>query len=149
MDDNRLKLAAMDADDLAIISAHLQDAVLRVGDMTWRPAERRFAAVINRFDWEHGIARGKGPWRRRRAGLSFDRVMSAQVRRLRSDTAEAVLSLLAIEFEPAEAPGGTITLQFAGGGGVRLDVECIEARLTDLGPAWETPSRPEHDLEGR
>ena len=148
MDDNRLKLAAMDADDLAIISAHLQDAVLRVGDMTWRPAERRFVAVINRFDWEHCIARGKGPWRRRRAGLSFDRVMSAQIRRLRSDSADAVLSLLAIEFEAGEAPGGAITLQFAGGGGVRLDVECIEARLTDLGPAWETPSRPEHDLEG-
>ena len=148
MSDDQLKLAALDADDLEVISAHLQDAVLRIGDMTWLPAEHRFAAVLNRFDWEHGISRDKGPWRRRQTGFSFDRVLNAQVRNLRTDQPEAVLELLAVEFEPGDPPGGTVILQFAGGGAVRLQLECIEARLSDLGPIWETVSRPEHEDAG-
>ena len=148
MNDDRLKLVALDADDLEVISVHLQDAVLKIGDMTWLPAEHRFAAVLNRFDWEHGITRKAGPWRRRRSGLSFDRAQAAQIKNLRTDQADAVLELLAIEFEPADPPGGTVILQFAGGGAVRLQVECIEARFSDLGPAWETVSRPEHDSVG-
>jgi hypothetical protein len=146
MADDPLKLAALDAEDLSVFSALLQDAVFKVGDMAWRPAERRFAAVVNRFDWGHGHDRRKGPWRRRQAGLSFDRVMSARLRNIRADASDAVLSLLAVEFEPGEAPGGTVTLHFSGGGAVGLEVECIEARLADLGPAWETANRPDHDL---
>ncbi len=147
MTDDRLKLAALDADDLAVISAHLQDAVLKVGDMTWLPGERRFAAVLNRFDWEHELSAEKGPWRRRQAGLSFDRVMGAQIKQLRTDQPDIVLELLAIEFEADDPPGGTVIFQFAAGGAVRLQVECIEARLSDIGPEWETVSRPEHEDE--
>jgi len=147
MADERLKLAALDQDDLGVISVHLQDAVMKVGDMAWLPAEGRFAAVLNRFDWEHGVRSERGPWRRRRVGLSFDRVAAAQIRAIRTRAANAVLELLAIEFEPAEPPGGTVTLVFAGGAAVRLTVECIEARLADLGPAWETRSRPGHPLD--
>jgi len=147
MSDDRLKLAALDAEDLAVISAHLQDAVLKVEDMMWLPREHRFAAVVNRFDWEHGRSRRRGPWRRQRTGLSFERVMAAQVSRVRMTAGDAVLSILAIGFEPAEPPGGTVTLHFSGGAAVRLTVECIEARLADLGPAWKTASRPRHDVE--
>ena len=147
MRETGLKLGALDAEDLAVLSSHLQDAVLKVGDMTYRPAEQRFAAVVNRFDWMHGASRDKGPFRRRRSGLSFERVTGVKFRNIRRGADDAVLNLLAVSFEETDAPGGHIDLVFAGGGAVRLTVECIEGRLSDLGPEWETPSRPAHDLE--
>ena len=55
-----------------------------------------------------------------------------------------MLELLALRFRTGDAPGGTIEMCFAGGGGVRLEVECIEIRLADLGAAWATSSKPDH-----
>ena len=79
------------------------------------------------------------------AALTFDRVLSVQTSRIRRDRPEAVLELLAIAFEPGEAPAGSVTLHFAGGGAIRLSVECIEAHLADLGTAWATRLKPSHD----
>jgi len=142
-----LKLTALDAQDLEVISSHLQDAVLLVGDMRYLAGENRFAAVLNRFDWE-GVVNGAGDYGRRRTGLHFDRVISAKTSNIRQGAGDAVLSLLAIKFEPTDEPSGYITLVFSGGGAIRLEVECIEAAMADLGPAWPTPSRPRHDLGG-
>ena len=145
-----LKLIALDADDLAIISAHLQDAVLKMGDLAFLPREKRFAAVANRFDWMHAIENGgaKGKrYARRRVALRFERVLGAQVQGLDLKSTVAVAELLAIRFEPGEAPQGLVTLEFSGGGAIRLNVECIEAELRDLGPAWEAKSRPQHPEE--
>jgi hypothetical protein len=142
-----LKLIALDAEDLAIISAHLQDAVLKVGDLAFLPREKRFAAIANRFDWldalENEAVREKH-YARRRAALRFERVLGAQVQGLDLKNKGAVTELLAVSFEPGEPPAGHVTLQFADGGAVRLNVECIEAELRDLGPAWEARSRPRH-----
>ncbi len=147
-----LKLIALDAEDLAIISAHLQDAVLKVGDLAFLPRERRFAAVANRFDWIDAIAketRAKDKrYERRRAALRFERVLRAQVHGIDQKNKSAVASLLAISFEPGELPAGRITLQFADGGAIRLDVECIEAELRDLGPAWQALAKPQHPAVG-
>jgi hypothetical protein len=145
-----LKLIAFDADDLAVISANLQDAVLTVGDIAYLPRQRRFAAVANRFDWADALKDGKaGPnqYVRRQAALRFERVLGAKVQGIDLDRKGAVLCLLAIGFEPGEAsdsPGGHVTLAFADGGAIRLEVECIEAELKDLGPAWGTRSMPQH-----
>lgn len=142
-----LKLIALDAEDLTVLSAHLQDAVLRVSEMTFLKGERRFAAVLNRFDWEQGQTAGrarKSSFVRRRSGLRFERVLGAQVSGLDLSNKDAVLSLLAVQFEPGEEPGGTVTLAFSGGSAIRLQVECIEAELKDLGAAWSTTRRPEH-----
>jgi hypothetical protein len=139
-----LKLVALDADDLAVISAHLQDAVLKVSDLAYLPRERRFALVARRFDWETPTREGP---QRRLAGLHFDRVLSARTRGLDRADQGAVLSLLAVTFEPGEAPSGAVTLVFAGGGAVRLEVECIEAQMRDLGAAWRASGRPSHDLD--
>lgn len=145
-----LKLIALDADDLAIISAHLQDAVLKMSDLAFLPREKRFAAIANRFDWmdaiENGGAEGKG-YARRRAALRFERVLAAQVQGLDLKNKAAVAELLAIRFEPGDRPQGQVTLDFAGGGAIRLNVECIEAELRDLGPAWEAKGRPQHPEE--
>ncbi len=143
-----LKLVALDQDDLKILSAHLQDAVLRLADMVYMPAERHFAAVVNRFDWlaaENGDGK-HSDLRRCRCALRFDRVKRAQVQKIRPSEPFAVAELLAITFEELEAPAGYITLHFAGGGGVRLEVECIEAELHDVGHAWRASTRPEHKV---
>lgn len=138
-----LKLAALDAEDLAVVSAHLQDAILRADDLAWLPAEHRFVLVARRFDW--AVAPGEPP-RRRLAGLHFERVLAVKTRGITPGAASGeTLSLLAITFEETQAPSGTATLVFSGGGAIRLDLECVEVRLKDLGPVWEADGRPDHE----
>jgi hypothetical protein len=141
-----LKLIALDAEDLAVISAHLQDAVLKVGDLVYLPKEKRFAGVANRFDWADALKGGKdrNAFARRRTALRFERVLGAKVSGIDLKNGGAVLSLLAISFEPKEVPGGDVVLQFAEGRAIRLQVEVIEAELKDLGPVWQAKSRPQH-----
>ena len=138
-----LKLLALDPEDLKVLSCHLQDAVIRVGDMAYLKPEMRFAALANRFDWERA-AQTDGSYHRRRAGMRFERVTAAQVQGIDLGQKDVVLVLLALTFEPAEEPSGTLTLQFAGGVAIRLQVECIEAELRDLGAAWATRRKPLH-----
>ena len=111
--------------------------------MAYIKNEMRFAALASRFDWEYATS-STHEFQRRRSGVRFERVSGAQVQGIDLKQKDAVLSLLAITFEPAELPSGTLTLHFAGGGAVRLLVECIEAELRDLGAAWSTQVRPEH-----
>jgi hypothetical protein len=145
-----LKLIALDSEDLAVLSTHMQDAVLRVGDMAFLKGEQRFAAIANRFDWDE-VCQAKGKdcaMQRRRTGLRFERVTAAQLQGIDRADANRVLSLLAIAFEPTDEPRGFITLHFSGGAAVRLDVECIEGELKDLGAAWATRAMPIHGPNG-
>jgi hypothetical protein len=137
-----LKLVALDQEDLAIVSAHLQDAIVRTGDLTFLCKEKRFVLVGRRFDWEAGP---NEPPRRRLTGLHFERVKSVRARGIDRSNPEAVLSLLAITFEETDNPSGTATLIFAEGGAIQLDLECIELQMKDLGPVWEAESRPSHE----
>jgi hypothetical protein len=139
-----LKLIALDEEDLSVLSSLLQDAVLRVADMAYLPKQKRFAAALNRFDWENAAKEGGKEYRRRRAALRFDRVFGAKLKNLQPRASNRVLSLLAIAFAPNEAPGGTLTLTFSGDASIQLEVECIEAELRDLGPVWRTRSKPQH-----
>lgn len=141
-----LKLIALDAEDLSVLSAHLQDAVLRVGDLAYLKGERRFAMVANRFDWA-AAAGGSGELVRRRSGLRFEQVLGAQIQGLDPASGDRCLELLAVSFAPLgeETPEGYVTLTFAGGAGIRLHVECIEAELKDLGAAWATARCPSHE----
>jgi hypothetical protein len=143
---SRETLAAEDAEDLDVISAKLQDAVARVGDLVWLPKQRRFAGLFNRFKWEN--ARKDGDVRVR-AGLHFDAVLAVQSHNVMRGASDAVVSLLAIRFTPAggEDPGGTVHLEFAGGGGIRLVVECIDAGLADVSGDWAARGRPDHEVE--
>ena len=126
------KLIALDADDLAVISAHVQDAAVRVADIIWRQGEKRLVVGMLRLDWEQTLAGETSP-RRLIAALRFDRVLSCKSRNIDLDTPQAALELVGIEFHPGEAPGGSALLLFAQDGALRLDVECLECELTDLG----------------
>jgi hypothetical protein len=142
-----LKLIALDEDDLKVLSANLQDAILTVEDMTFLPKERRFAAVMKRFNWlgadEKRGGNGSG-YERRACALRFENVKHAQLRNLALDRPGDALELLAIAFEPSDPPSGLVTLIFAGQAAIRLHVDCIEAELRDLGPCWLTSCRPSH-----
>jgi hypothetical protein len=145
-----LKLIALDKEDLEIVSAQLQDSVLRVADMTYQPRARRFVLILNRFDWANALESGsdrKGPFMRHRAALRFENVSAVQSQLIAGDARDKVLSLLAIRFEEAEPPSGTILLIFAAGAGIRLRVDCVEVELRDLGASWTTASQPHHDME--
>ena len=136
-----LKLVAMDRDDLEVVSTHLQDALVSVGDVHWRPGERRLALGFDRFDWESSL---NSQFQRRRTVLRFDRVNSFKCRNINCGDKTKMLNLLAVEFDETDPPGGTVTLTFSGGGALRLEVECLECELVDLGPVWETTCCPRH-----
>jgi len=142
---DQLKFVVLDAEDLAVASAHLQDAVLKVCDVVWRPQEKRLVLGLNRFDWESAQEQH---FRRRRCALRFERVLSCKCKHVDPAGKDAVLNLLAVEFEPGDPPAGMVKLTFYGDKVVRLEVECLEHELDDLGPTWTTSSCPMHlDLE--
>ena len=138
-----LRLVALDMEDIAVVSTHVQDSVVKVGDIMWRPAEKRAIIVLNRFDWEAAVS-GQPEYRRRRAALRFERVKSCKCRDLSPGHPDEVLNLLAVEFTETDAPGGVVTLTFSGGPALRLEVECLEAELADLGPTWTAGKCPAH-----
>jgi len=128
-----LKLIALDADDLSVISAHVQEARVQIADIVWRQDEKRLVIGMNRLDWEQALA-GESTPRRLVAALRFDRVLACKSRNIDPATTEAALELVGIEFYPGHDPGGSALLMFSDGGALRLDVECLECELTDLGP---------------
>lgn len=145
-----LKLNALDTDDLAILSANLQDAVITMSDMSFLDKQHQFIMVLNRFDWKDALEPERiegAPYKRHRTGLQIGRVQSVRQQNLKPANSEDVIALLAIEFEEADAPSGSIKLQFAGGGVIQLNVECIEARMSDMGDTWETGNLPNHEEE--
>jgi hypothetical protein len=138
-----LKFVALDQEDLEVISAHLQDATVKVADVLWRPEEKRLVIALCRFDWLS--AEGERPeFRRCRSVLRFERVSACKCRHLNPAGKGAILNLLAVEFEPTDTPSGVVLLTFSGGGALRLEVECLEAALVDLGPTWTVECRPAH-----
>jgi hypothetical protein len=129
---DQLKLIALDADDLSVISAHVQDAHVQTSDIVWRQDEKRLVVGMNRLDWEQTLSGGTRP-RRLIAALRFDRVLACKSRNIDLEQPQATLELVGIEFHPGASPSGSALLLFNHGGALRLDVECLECELTDLG----------------
>lgn len=107
-----LKLVALDGDDLAVVSTHLQDAIGSIGDVHWRPKEKRLLIALARFDWE-GSLNDNPQFKRRKAALRFERVNSIKCRNLDCTDKVAKLNLLAIEFDEVDPPSGVVTLTFS------------------------------------
>jgi hypothetical protein len=147
---DQLKFVVLDEEDLEVVSTHLQDAVAKVADVLWLRDEKRLVLALNRFDWESAQSakpEDKPEYRRRRTALRFERVMSCKCRDVNPAGKDAVLNLLAVEFSETEAPSGVVTITFSGGPALRLEVECLEAELADLGPTWTTAACPVHAVE--
>lgn len=141
-----LKLVALDQDDIGVVSTHLQDAVLKISDVIWLPQEKRLVLGLNRFDWE--ACGCEDPcYKRRRTALRFERVNAFRCRNVNPVAKDAVLNLLAVEYAETDAPAGVVTLIFSGGAALRLEVECLECELADLGPTWDARARPVHEID--
>jgi hypothetical protein len=129
----------------------VQDALVRVADVFWQPREHRFVMALNRFDWMSAVdARPvqKADYRRCRTALRFERVISCKCRNLDQSNKDTRLNLLAVEFAERDAPAGVVTMTFSGGGVIRLEVECLEAELADLGEVFVADGCPDH-FDGR
>lgn len=139
MADRPLRLAAEDADDLQIMSAALQDAVVKVGDISFDARARRLTLTVNRYRWEERIPQ------RVRSALSLESVLGVRSRRVRFDEPDRVASILAVEFEPDdEPPSGSIQIRLSGGGDISAVVECVDALLLDVSPPWPASAKPRH-----
>jgi hypothetical protein len=137
-----IKFFALDKDDLAVVSTHLQEAEVKIADVHWRPQEKRLVLGVDRFDWIAATAETP-ELRRCRSALRFERVLACKCRHVDpAANKDGILTLLAVEFEETTAPAGVVTLFFAGGPVLRLEVECLEAELADLGPSWTAVAGP-------
>src|SRR5258708_11351896 len=138
-----VKFVALDRDDVEVVSAHLQDALVKVADVMWRPQERRLVVALSRFDWLS--AEGTKPELRRcRAALRFERVKCCKCRNVNPAGKDAVLNLLAVEFCETDAPAGIVNLIFSGGRTLRLHVRCLVAQAGGLWPSCPAARRPRH-----
>lgn len=141
-----LRLVALDEQDLQIVSAHVQDAVTKVGEVHYSAADKQLVIPINRYAWEKKRRLFSRRGERRRSVLHFNRVLSVRTSGIDQAKKSDVLSLLAIEFAETDAPAGEMVLIFAGGAAMSLQVEVIEVQLADLGGAWEAAARPRHGV---
>lgn len=139
-----LKLRAEDTEDLLVISACLQDALVPVRDLAYIPEERTFLLIANRFRWENGVrpAPGEAGLERTLCGITFSEVTAVSYSGFRRSENGRILSLLAIRVE-----NGKVHLEFSGGAAIRLEVACILCHAKDVGEPWPTPWQPRHDLD--
>ncbi len=134
-----LRLAAKDTEDLKVISAHMQDALVRLADIRYLARPRQFAFVANRFAWEE-----QPKSERRRTGVHFEHVLGVKQHGIVAQAKDAVLSLLAMTFEPGPEPSGVVVLTFSANCTMRLNVEYLDLQMKDLGGAWATDLTPYH-----
>jgi hypothetical protein len=138
-----LKLLAEDADGLGVIASAVQDGLVKPGDIKFDVRSRTFGLEINRFQWER--AGKRMPFFRTRAVLAFAGVQNVRSRAVSKDV-DVVHSLMDVRFEPAaEPPGGVVTIVFSGQTQIQLTVECLDVTLADIGPAWPTRRKPDHE----
>ena len=144
-----LRLLAEEAEDLEVISAAVQDAVVKAENLNYEARIRRFSLELNRYRWEEGVDKRRDG-ERVRALLAFDGVLGVKTRAVTKADPELILSLLQVTFTPdEEPPGGTVTLLFAGDGEIALKVEALDATLLDSDYVWSTRNTPSHERRKR
>lgn len=140
-----LNLGAFDLEDLQVLSSLVQDAVFPVTEMAWRPRERQFALLLNRFRWEDAGRERHGA-ERVRSVLAVDHVLKVSSQGIDRGDKDTILSVLTVEFEPGEDGTGHVLLTLAGDGAIRLAVEALEVTLKDVTRPYKAPSgrAPDH-----
>ncbi|RKQ71338.1 DUF2948 family protein [Litorimonas taeanensis] len=135
-----LRLKADTVEDLNLVSGAVQDSILRVAGIVYDAQKRSLTLGLQRLRRE---AKGKT---RIFSGLRFDSVLSLKSTGIERSNDNAFLVLLSLNFVEGDAPGGTLLLEFAGGGRLMAELECLDAVLLDQGEAWPAKSTPKHDL---
>ena len=139
-----LKLIANSNDDLRVISAHLQDAIVLPSDIAHLKKNRIFLIQLNRFMWEDvekGVFRKN---KRIRTILKFDNVVSVFSKNINSKDKERFLDFLAIETSILPDKYYEIKLIFSGDSVIKIRSEVIEVTLDDQGSSWESKTKPNH-----
>lgn len=155
-----LKVIARDAEDLAVVAACLQDALIPLNEMRYLPQERRFIMVANRFRWERAAKGGEeaaaqgdasfeseedfGALQRTNSGICIDRVLAVRSRDIDRSKPDDFLSVLSVQLD-----GNKLSFLFAGGGVIQIEIEALALYLSDLGKAWPTQWQPEHAADGK
>ena len=134
-----LKLLAQDVEDLTVIAAAVQDSVGKIGDIRFEAAQRRLTIGLNRYRWEDDKPE------RVRCLIQIGSVLAVKSRRLRRTARDAIVEVLSLDFEPEMPPGGCLTVTYAGGGDLRIEVECIDVILADVSEPWPTKATPDHE----
>ncbi|USG62049.1 DUF2948 family protein [Sneathiella marina] len=144
---NGLKLIATDADELGILSAALEGTITSPGEMSFLRAQRSFTLMGSRFMWEEVTRKPLDSelQSRIRSGLLFSDVLSVRSHGISQDFPKEILELLTVGFTENGSTSAEIRLNFAGGGAVSMDVECVNVTLTDTGEAWPTKHKPIHE----
>ncbi len=135
----KLKLTALDADDLGVISAAVQDSLVAIRDCAHFPDEKRFVLLINRFCWEADPGVDSQYWRTHSA-LVFNEVAAVHHHKIPLETPDRVLDLLSVELENDRS----VTLRFAAERAIRLEIGRLACHLGDVGEPWPTPWKPAH-----
>lgn len=147
-----IRLRAEDEEDLKVVSACLQDAIVPIGEMCFLPDDKRFVLVVNRFKWETcDKPRDDGftadddaqfPYERTHCGVRFEGVTAVKARGIDLKDRGQILELLSLE----HVEGG-VALHFAGGGCIRLEGPRWHCVVEDLGDPWPTTCKPCHPID--
>jgi hypothetical protein len=141
-----LKLLATSDEDLRVIAAHLQDAIVSVKDTANLKKNRIFIIQLNRFMWEDvekGVFRKN---KRTRTVLKFDNVISVFSKNINAKKDKIFLDFLTIESNLLPDKSYEIKLIFSGDSVIKIKTEVIDVTLDDQGSPWETNTQPKHDF---
>jgi hypothetical protein len=141
-----LKLSALDGDDLAVISAAVQDALVAVRDCAHFKDERRFVLLLNRFRWEADPTID-APYSRTHSALVFNEVRAVRHHNIPLHEPDRMLELLAVALDAKPDDGGAVTLRFAADRAIRLEIARLACHLGDVGEPWPTPWKPAHPVD--
>jgi len=139
--EDKLQLSALDADDLGVISAAVQDSLVAVRDCALLPEDRRFVLLLNRFRWE-GDATLEAKYWRTHSALVFNEVSKVHHHKIPRDRPDRVLDLLSVALEN----DGSVILRFAADRSIRLEIDRLACHLGDVGEPWPTPWKPAHPV---
>lgn len=140
--ENKLHLSALDAEDLGVVSAAVQDSLVAVRDCAWFAGEKRFVLLLNRFAWEADPGVETRYWRTHSA-LVFNEVRAVHHHGIPRDQPDRVLDLLSVGLES----DGSVALRFAAERAIRLEIGRLACHLGDVGEPWPTPWKPAHPVE--
>jgi len=148
-DPHSLRLRALRPDDVEVISALVQDAVLPVRDIKWQMSQRRLVLLLRRYCWERAAPPAPGSdacGERVATALRFDGVQRLRRRGIDPSAEDKVAWMLGMQFHPGEAPGGEIRFLFSNNAELSAEVECIDGFMIDVSRPWLAAGRPAHSV---